>query len=136
MYEDVIRTGKLFAAFATLAILVACLGLFALSAFMIEQRGKEISIRLVMGATTKSIFALLTSNFLKLVAISLLIAAPLAWYGMKQWLESYNHAFRAEITADIFMISGLLAVSIALLTVSYQSIKAALTNPVENLRRE
>jgi putative ABC transport system permease protein len=134
MYDDVLRMGQIFTIFAALAIIVACLGLFALSAFMIEQRSKEISIRLVLGAPVRTIFNLLTSNFIKLVMVSFVIAAPLAWYGMNKWLEDYE--YRAPISSEIFIISGCIAVSIALLTVSYQSIKAALTNPVENLRRE
>jgi putative ABC transport system permease protein len=134
MYDDVRRMGLIFTTFAVLAIVVACLGLFALSAFMIEQRSKEISIRLVMGAPVKSIFSLLTSNFMKLVLLSFVIAAPLAWFGMDKWLQGYT--YRTPISSDIFIISGLIALSIALATVSYQSIKAAVTKPVDNLRRE
>jgi putative ABC transport system permease protein len=134
MYDDVLRMGQIFAAFATLAIIVACLGLFALSAFMIEQRSKEISIRLIMGAPMRSILKLLTTNFMMLVMISFVIAAPLAWYGMHQWLQSYE--YRTPVSYDVFIASGVIAVSIALLTVSYQSVKAALTRPIENLRRE
>ena len=133
MYDDVLRMGQIFATFATLAVIVACLGLFALSAFMIEQRSKEISIRLVMGAPVTSIFKLLTSNFIKLVLVSFVIAGPLAWIGMSKWLEDYE--YRAPITSDIFMISGSIAIIIALGTVSYQSMKAAIANPVENLRQ-
>lgn len=134
MYDDVLRMGRIFAAFSALAIIVACLGLFALSAFMIEQRSKEISIRLVLGAPVRTIFTLLTSNFMKLVLVSFVIAAPLAWVGMDRWLQDYE--YRTSLSSDVFMISGGIAVSIALITVSYQSIKAALTKPVENLRRE
>lgn len=133
MYDDVLRMGQIFATFATLAIIVACLGLFALSAFMIEQRSKEISIRLVMGASVPSILKLLTSNFIKLVLISFVIATPLAWFGMTKWLEDYE--YRTPISTDVFIISGLIAISIALATVSYQSLKAAVANPVDNLRQ-
>jgi putative ABC transport system permease protein len=134
MYDDVQRMGNIFATFATLAIAVACLGLFALSAFMVDQRGKEVSIRLVMGASTRGIFALLTSSFIKLVLISIAIAVPLAWYLMQQWLESYN--YRVPMTPDVFLIAGAIAISVALMTISYQTIRAALVNPAQRLRAE
>jgi putative ABC transport system permease protein len=134
MYDDVLRLGRIFAAFATLAIVVACLGLFALSAFMIEQRAKEVSIRLVMGASVQSIFKLLTTNFMKLVAISWIVGTPLAWYGMNLWLQDFT--YRQPIAGDILIISGLIAGSIALITISYQSIKAGVINPIKNLRNE
>jgi putative ABC transport system permease protein len=134
MYADVERMGKVFGSFAVLAIIVACLGLFALSAFMVEQRNKEISIRLVLGASLKSIFRLLTENFVKLVLLSFIFAVPLAWYMMTKWLEDYK--YKTEITWDVFVLSGALAVFIALLTVSYQSIRAALANPANSLRSE
>jgi putative ABC transport system permease protein len=134
MYDDVQRMGRIFSSFAILTIVVACLGLFALSAFMVEQRSKEISIRLVLGASTYSIFRLLTHNFLKLVLIALLIAVPIAWYGMHQWLQDYE--YRITISWDVFLLSGLIAVCIAILTISYQSIRAAFMKPVESLRSE
>ena len=134
MYQDVERTGNLFAGFSMLAILVACLGLFALSSFMAEQRKKEVSIRLVLGATVGNIFRLLTSSFVVMVLISFVIASPLGWYIMTRWLEGYN--YKTDITWDVFAIAGLSAVVIALLTVSYQSVKAALANPANNLRSE
>ena len=134
MYDDVQRMGRIFTNFAILAIIVACLGLFALSAFMVEQRSKEISIRLVLGASLNSIFRLLTQNFLLLVLISLVIAIPIAWYMMQKWLEDYE--YRIQIGWDVFLLAGLLAVLIAILTISYQSIRAALMNPVDNLRAE
>jgi putative ABC transport system permease protein len=134
MYEDVQRMGNIFGSFAILAIIVACLGLFALSAFMVEQRNKEISIRLVLGASVNNIFQLLTQNFVKLVLISFVIAVPLAWYLMQQWLQDYK--YKVEITWDVFVVSGIIAVLIALLTVSYQSIRAALANPANTLRSE
>src|SRR5258707_1478463 len=134
MYDDVKRMGKIFTSFAIFAIIVACLGLFALSAFMVEQRGKEIGIRLVLGASLKNIVQLLTQNFLKLVTISFVLAAPIAWYVMKMWLQDY--AYRVEIGWDIFLVAGVLSIMIALATVSYQAIRAALTSPVNNLRSE
>jgi putative ABC transport system permease protein len=134
MYDDVQRIGRIFGTFAMLAIFVACLGLFALSAFMVEQRNKEISIRLVLGASVNNIFRLLTQNFVKLVIISFVVAAPLGWYLMQLWLQDY--VYKIDITWDVFALSGIIAVAIALLTVSYQSIRAALTNPASNLRSE
>lgn len=134
MYADVQRVGYIFGSFAVLAIVVACLGLFALSAFMVEQRNKEITIRLVLGASLHSIFRLLTKNFVMHVLISFLVAAPLGWYVMQRWLE--NYAYRVDITWDIFAFSGILAIAIALMTVSYQSLRAAMANPANNLRSE
>ncbi|HEY9049207.1 MAG TPA: ABC transporter permease [Ohtaekwangia sp.] len=134
MYDDVQRMGQLFASFAVLAIIVACLGLFALSAFMVEQRNKEISIRLVLGASVNNIVRLLTQNFVLLVVLSFVIATPVAWYLMQTWLEDY--AYKTSITWDIFILSGVAAIAIALLTISYQSIRAALANPATRLRSE
>jgi len=134
MYDDVQRMGRIFISAAGLAIIVACLGLFALSAFMVEQRSKEISIRLVLGASLNTIFNMLTFNFLKLVVISIVVAVPIAWYVMHHWLQ--NFTYRTEITWDIFVIAGSLSVLIALLTISYQSIRAAFVNPVEKLKTE
>jgi len=134
MYADVQRMGRIFTSFATLAIVVACLGLFALSAFMVEQRSKEISVRLILGATVNNVFQMLTWNFLKLVVVAFILAVPLAWYLMTKWLEDY--AFRTDISWDVFAITGFTAIMIALLTISYQSIKAAMMNPVNSLRSE
>lgn len=134
MYDDVRRTGNIFASFAILAIVVACLGLFALSAFMVEQRNKEISIRLVLGASLQNIFRLLTNQFIKLVLVSFVLAIPVSWYIMQRWLEDYQ--YKIEIGWDVFVIAGAASVIIALLTVSYQSIRAALANPANSLRSE
>ena len=134
MYADVKRMEKIFTSFSILAIIVACLGLFALSAFMVEQRSKEISVRLVLGASVNSVFQLLTWNFLKLVLIAFILAAPLGWYLMSRWLEDY--AYRISIGWDVFTVSGGLSVLIALFTISYQSIKAAVMSPVNGLRSE
>jgi putative ABC transport system permease protein len=134
MYADVQRMGTIFTSFAILAIMVACLGLFALSAFMVEQRSKEISIRLVLGASVNSVFHLLTWNFIRLVLIAFLIAAPLGWYLMSRWLEDY--AYRTDIGWDIFLVTGVMATLIALLTISYQSLRAAWMKPVTNLKSE
>lgn len=134
MYDGVKRTGNVFTAFAVLAILVACMGLFGLSAFMAEQRRKEISIRKVLGASLHAIFSLLTLNFLKLVLISLVLAIPIGWYLMKTWLEDFE--YRIGLTWDVFAIAGILVVLIAVLTVSFESIKAAVINPANGLRSE
>jgi putative ABC transport system permease protein len=134
MYVDVQRTGRIFTSFAVLAIIVACLGLFALSTFMIEQRGKEISIRIVLGASLNNIFRLLTGNFVKLVMIAFVIAIPVAWYMMRKWLEDYEN--KIDIGWDVFLIAGSMAVLIALLTISQQAIRAAMTNPMKNLKSE
>ncbi len=134
MYDDVQRTGQIFTGFAVLAIAVACLGLFALSAFTVEQRGKEISIRLVLGASLKNIFNLLTLNFIRLVVLAIFIAAPVAWYLMGKWLQDFS--YKTEITWDIFAVAGLIALVIAISTISYQSIRAAFINPAERLKSE
>ncbi|RAW03519.1 ABC transporter permease [Pseudochryseolinea flava] len=134
MYEDVLRMGQIFTTFAVLAIIVACLGLYGLSSFMVEQRKKEISIRLVLGASVQSVFRLLTQNFVILIVISFLIAAPLGWYIMKSWVLQFKQ--QAAIGADVYIYSGLIALVIALGTISYQAIHASLMRPAENLRSE
>jgi putative ABC transport system permease protein len=134
MYIDVQRTGKIFTSFSVLAILVACLGLFALSAFMVEQRSKEISVRLVLGASVNRIFQMLTWNFVKLVVIAFLLAAPLGAWLMRSWLEDYT--YKTEITWDIFAVTGVTAILIALFTITYQSLRAAWIKPIVNLKNE
>jgi putative ABC transport system permease protein len=134
MYADVTRTGKIFTSFAVLAIIIACLGLFALSAFLAEQRSKEIGIRKVLGASVQGITTLLSLDFVKLVMVAILIASPVAWWAMHQWLQ--NFAYRITISWWMFALAGLGAILIALITVSFQSIKAALANPVKSLRSE
>ena len=134
MYTDVLRMGKIFTSFSVLAILVACLGLFALSAFMVEQRSKEISVRLVLGASVDRIFKMLTWNFVKLVLIAFFVAAPLGWLLMRKWLEDY--AYKTEISWDIFAMTGATAILIALITITYQSLRAAWVKPIVNLKNE
>lgn len=134
MYSDVQRMGKIFSHFAILAIIVACLGLYALSAFMIEQRGKEISIHMVLGASIKGVFNLLTTNFVRLILISLIISVPLSYYMMNRWLEDF--AYRIKISWEVFLYAGFIAIIIALATISYQSFKAAMMNPVDKLKDE
>ncbi len=133
-YDEVNRFSMVVTIFATLAIIVASLGLFGLSAFMIQQRSKEISIRIILGASLTNIFRLLTQSFVILVLIAFAIAAPLAWYVMRIWLEEY--AYKIPITMDVFILTGVAAVVMALLTVSYQSAKASITNPVTHLKSE
>ena len=126
--------GKLAGIFSVLAIFISCLGLFGLAAYTAERRTKEIGIRKVMGASTQGLAALLSKDFLQLVAISCLIAFPIAWWAMKSWLQSYT--YRIDINWTVFVMSGLLALLIAVLTVSFQAIKAAIANPVKSLRTE
>lgn len=134
MYRAEQRMGGIALSFAVLAIFIACLGLFGLAAFTAEQRTKEIGIRKVLGASVSGIVQLLSGEFLKLVLIAVVIASPIAWYAMDRWLQDF--AYRAYIPWWVFALAGLAAVVIALLTVSFQSVKAALTNPVKALRSE
>jgi ABC-type antimicrobial peptide transport system permease subunit len=128
------RVGKLAGFFALLAIIISSLGLFGLASFVAEQRTKEIGIRRVLGASVLSVWNLLSKDFVVLVIISFLVAVPVAWYAMSKWLLDYS--YRINISWEIFLIAGLLALLIALLTVSLQAIKAGLANPVKSLRTE
>ncbi|QEC65982.1 FtsX-like permease family protein [Panacibacter ginsenosidivorans] len=128
------RTSVLFSMAAALAIILACLGLFGLAAFTTVQRTKEIGIRRVLGANLSSITLLVAKNFLQLVGIAILIAAPLAWWAGNKWLQDY--AFRVPIEVYVFIATAIVTVLIALITVSYHSLKAALMNPVKSLRTE
>jgi putative ABC transport system permease protein len=134
MYADVQRMGRIFTTFAILAIIIACLGLFALSAFMAEQRSKEIGIRKVLGASVSGITTLLSLDFIKLVGLAIVIASPIAWWGMNKWLQGFQ--YRIAVEWWVFVIAGILSIAIALLTVSFQSIKAAVANPIKALRSE
>lgn len=134
LYEREQRISQIFGLFAGLAILIACLGLFGLAAYTAQRRTKEIGIRKVMGATVANIVGLLSKDFLKLVAIGFVIAVPIAWYAMNKWLADF--AYRIDIGIGIFLLAGGLALLIALATVSWQSIRAALANPVDSLRSE
>lgn len=136
MYADVQRTGSILTSFAVLAITIACLGLFALSAFMAEQRSKEIGVRKVLGASVQGITALLSVDFVKLVLLAILIASPIAGWAMNKWLQAFASAYRIAISWWMFAAAGLAAILIALITVSFQSVKAALANPVRSLRSE
>jgi len=132
--EDQKRTGVQSALFGGLAILISCLGLFALAAYTAESRIKEIGIRKVLGCSISGITLLLSKDFIKLVVISFVIASPIAWWLMQSWLKDYS--YRVHIGWLVFAIAGVLSLVIAIATVSYQAIKAALSNPVVNLRAE
>ena len=134
LYRAEQRLGTIFSIFAGLAIFVACLGLLALASFMAERRTKEIGIRKVLGATVSEIIVLLSREFVKWVAIAALIAWPLAYYAMNRWLQGF--AYRTGIGIGLFLLSSLLALLIAILTVSFQAIRAARANPVDSLRYE
>jgi putative ABC transport system permease protein len=128
------RIGKLASLFASLAIFISCLGLFGVASYMAEQRTKEIGVRKVMGASVLSIWKMLTKDFIVLVIIAVSISIPVAYYFMDNWLQKYE--YRTEISWWIFAVSGMTALAITLLTVSFQSIKAAMMNPVNSLRSE
>ncbi|MEP7170094.1 MAG: FtsX-like permease family protein, partial [Bacteroidota bacterium] len=134
LYQSEQRQATLFTVFACIAIFIACLGLFGLSAFAISQRVKEIGIRKVLGANITSIVSLLSKDFLKLVLIAAVIAFPVAWYFMNLWLQDF--AYRINMPWGIFIIAAILAAVVALGTISIQAIKAALSNPVKSLRTE
>jgi putative ABC transport system permease protein len=134
LYEAEQIQGNIFTAFSCIAILIACLGLFGLSAFTISQRVKEIGVRKVLGADVSGIVALLSKEFLILVLVAALIAFPIAWYSMHNWLKDF--AYRVDIKWWVFLVAGFTALTIALITVSFQAIKAAMANPVKVLRSE
>lgn len=134
LYESEQKQGALFTVFACIAIFIACLGLFGLSAFAITQRIKEIGVRKVLGASVSSIVSLLSTEFLKLVGIAALIAFPAAWFAMRTWLQDF--AYRISIPWWIFILAAVAASLVALITVSFQAVKAAMANPVESLRTE
>ena len=134
LYNNEQIVSKLSDGFAFLAIFISCLGLLGLAMFTAEQRLKEIGIRKVLGASVGSLFGLLSSEFLVLVVIALLIATPVAWYGMNKWLQ--NFAYHTPVQWWVFALSGGLILLIALVTVSFQAAKAALVNPIKSLRSE
>lgn len=133
-YEAEDRLMSIVGYFTILAILISCLGLFGLSTFSVEQRTKEIGIRKVLGASVSSIFGLMSKDFLKLVVIAILIASPLAWFVMHKWLEDF--AYRTTIGWTVFLVTSLLALMIAILTISFQALRAGIANPVKSLRTE
>jgi putative ABC transport system permease protein len=134
MYKDDQRTGTLFNVFAVAAILISCLGLFGLATYTAQVKTKEIGIRKVLGASVASLIRLLSKEFIVLILTAFVIATPLAWYFMSRWLQDF--AYRININWWIFLVTGVLAIIIALLTVGFQAIKAAIANPVKSLRTE
>jgi putative ABC transport system permease protein len=134
MYRSEQKIGKIVLTFSVLAILIACLGLYGLATFMAEQRTKEIGIRKTLGATSRAIAGMLSMDFIKLVLVAFVLAIPIGWYFMQKWLQDF--AYRIEMNWWWFGIAGATAIFIALLTVSFQSFKAALANPVKSLRSE
>jgi putative ABC transport system permease protein len=134
LYESEQRTGLLFNIFAGIAIFISCLGLFGLAAYTAQVRTKEIGVRKVLGASVPGIIQLLATDFIKLVFIAILVATPVAWYAMNKWLQDF--AYKININWFVFFVAGLIALIIAIVTISFQSIKAALANPVKSLRTE
>lgn len=134
LYKSDQRSGVLFNIFSAIAIVISCLGLFGLATYTAQIMTKEIGIRKVLGASVTGIITLVSKDFLKLVLIAIVIASPIAWWAINQWLQGF--AYKIDVSAWIFVISGTIAISIALLTISFQTIKAALANPVESLRSE
>jgi putative ABC transport system permease protein len=128
------RVGRIFIVFTSLAIVIACLGLFGLAAYAAEQRTKEIGIRKILGASVATIAGMLSIDFLKLVFIAILISLPAGWFLMNKWLQDF--AYRVNIQWWVLALAGFTAVLIAFITISFQSIKAALSNPVDSLRSE
>lgn len=134
LYQSEKRLGQAFTIFTLLALFIACMGLFGLVSYHVLQRTKEIGIRKVLGASVGQIVTLLSKDFLKLVLIAFFIAVPIAWYAMSKWLEDF--AYRIDISTGVFALAGIISLLVALLTISFQSIKAALANPVKSLRSE
>jgi putative ABC transport system permease protein len=133
-YETENRQAAMVGWFTTIAILISCLGLLGLATFSAEQRTKEIGIRKVLGASVASVVMLLSKDFLKLVLVALVIAAPVGWYFLNMWLQEF--AYRINIGWWVFAVAGLFAVVIAFITISFQAVKAAVANPTKNLRTE
>ena len=133
-YEQETRDYNLFKAFSVISIFICCIGLWGLIAFVVVRKTKEIGIRKVLGASVSGIVGLLSRDFMKLVMVALILASPVAWYFMNKWLD--NFAYRVDVSWWIFLLAGLFALVIALLTISFQTIRAALSNPVKNLRTE
>jgi len=134
LYAREANLGRIFTSFSFLAIFIACLGILGLSLYSIQQRVKEIGIRKVLGASVAGISTELIKDFVKPVLIAAIIATPIAWYAMNRWLEAF--AYKIQISPWVFVITTLMVLMIALLTMSIQSVKAALSNPVKSLRTE
>ena len=133
-YANEQKFGDLFMSFAILSIIIGCLGLFGLSAFTTQQRTKEVGIRKVLGSSIPQIFMLLSKEYVWLIVISVVIASPLVYWIMDDWIS--NFAYQTNIGFAVFLIAGLAVLAVAVITISYQSLKAARTNPIESLRYE
>ena len=133
-YDADRKAAGIITSFTIVAMVISCLGLYGLSTYMTERRFREIGIRKVMGASVKEILSLMTGEFVKLVIIAFVIAVPIAWYGMSRWLEGF--AYRVDIGITAFLVAGLAAITIALLTVSVESFRAATADPVKALKSE
>jgi putative ABC transport system permease protein len=134
MYQSEQQVGKIAIIFSVLAIVISCLGMFGLATFVAEQRTKEVGIRKVLGASVRGIVGLLSADFLKLVGIAFLVAAPFGWWVMNKWLQDF--IYRVSFSWWIFVVAGLVAILIALVTVSTQAARAAMANPVKSLKTE
>jgi len=134
LYKDDLKTSKLVLLFSSICIIISALGLFGLAAFVAEQKKKEIGIRKVLGASVMQVTAMLSKDFIMLVFIAIIIASPVAWWVANEWLQ--NFVYRINISWWIFVAAGIAAILIALTTISFQSIKAAIANPVKSLRSE
>ena len=133
-YREEGHLSKVFSLASSIAIILSCLGLFAIALIVMEQRTKEIGVRKVLGASIAGLVFVLSKDFVKLVLIAIVLATPLSWFFMQKWLD--NYAYRIEINPMIFVLVGLAAILVAVATVSFQSIKAALMNPVKSLKSE
>jgi putative ABC transport system permease protein len=134
LYKSEQRTGLLFHIFAAIAIFISCLGLLGLAAYTAQIRTREIGVRKVLGASVSGIIRLLAADFIRLVFIAIIIAVPVAWYVMNKWLQDF--AYKINIGWAVFVLAGVIAILIALFTISFQSVKAAVANPVKSLRTE
>ena len=133
-YENDQRVSKIFTVFTIITIVISCLGLYGLSVFMAERRVKEIGIRKVLGASVNSIVTMLSKDFIMLVAIAFVISVPVCYYAMDKWLQGF--AYKTEMNVAVFLLAGLLAFTIAIITVGFESMKAAMGNPVDSLKNE
>jgi putative ABC transport system permease protein len=134
LYESEQRTGSVFTSFTIIALLIAGLGLFGLAAYMVDQRAREIGIRKVLGASVSSVLLLVSKEFMLMVGLAFLLAAPLSWLAMNQWLREF--AYKAPVTWWLFPLAGAAALTVAIITVSIQAAKAAAANPIDSLRNE
>jgi len=134
LFDQERRLGQLFGIFSGLAIFISCLGLFGLASFTMEQSKKSVAVRKVLGASVSSILVMMSRDFLKLVVIGMVIAAPLAWYGMNKWLSGF--AYNGGFAWIVFVYAGVAGIAVALFTVSYHSLRAATSNPVNSLKEQ